>query len=64
MLTLSRFLCPSRGRWERARVAGLDHALSRHLGSCETCRATWEADAYLRALAAKIPVRELAPDRL
>jgi len=64
MLTLSRFLCPSAGRWERARVAGLDRALSRHLGSCETCRAAWEADACLRALAARIPVRELAADRL
>ena len=64
MLTLSRFLCPSAGRWERARVAGLDRALSRHLGSCETCRAAWEADARLRALAARIPVRELAADRL
>lgn len=64
MLTLSRFLCPSAGRWERARVAGLDRALSRHLDSCETCRAAWEADARLRALAARIPVRELAADRL
>jgi TolA-binding protein len=64
MLTLSRFLCPSAGRWERARVAGLDRALSRHLGSCEACRAAWEADACLRALAARIPVRELAADRL
>lgn len=64
MLTLSRFLCPSAGRWERARVAGLDRALSRHLSSCETCRAAWEADACLRALAARIPVRELAADRL
>jgi len=64
MLTLSRFLCPSAGRWERARGAGLDRALSRHLGSCETCRAAWEADAYLRALVARIPVRELAADRL
>jgi len=64
MLTLSRFLCPSAGRWERARVAGLDRAQSRHLGSCETCRAAWEADACLRALAARIPVRELAADRL
>jgi TolA-binding protein len=64
MLTLSRFLCPSAGRWERARVAGLDRALSRHLGSCEMCRAAWEADACLRALAARIPVRELAADRL
>jgi TolA-binding protein len=64
MLTLSRFLCPSAGRWERARVAGLDRALSRHLGSCETCRAAWEADTCLRALAAKIPVRELGADRL
>ena len=64
MLTLSRFLCPSAGRWERARVAGLDRALSRHLGSCETCRAAWEADACLRALAARIPVRELSADRL
>ena len=64
MLTLSRLLCPSAGRWERARVAGLDRALSRHLGSCETCRAAWEADARIRALAARIPVRELAADRL
>jgi TolA-binding protein len=64
MLTLSRLLCPGAGRWERARVAGLDRALSHHLGSCETCRAAWEADARLRALAARIPVRELTADRL
>jgi TolA-binding protein len=64
MLTLSRFRCPGAGRWERARVAGLDRALSRHLDSCETCSAAWEADARLGALAARLPVRELDADRL
>ena len=64
MLRLSRFLCPGAGRWERARDAGLDRALSHHLASCETCRAAWEADGRLRALVARIPARELDADGL
>jgi TolA-binding protein len=64
MLTTSRLLCPGAGRWERARHAGLDRALSHHLGSCETCRAAWEADTRVGAIAASIPVRELAADRV
>ena len=64
MLRLARVLCPGAGRWEHARVAGLDRALSHHLGSCETCRAAWEADSRIRALAASFPVSELNADRL
>jgi TolA-binding protein len=64
MKKLSRFFCPGVGRWERARVAGLDHALSHHMAACEACKAAWEADARLRALATKLPVRELSADRL
>ena len=55
MLRLARVLCPG---------AGLDRGLSHHLGSCETCRAAWEADRRVGALAARLPVSELDADRL